>query len=72
MAHTPHTTPQATSHTCTVDVRLPPDTDGELVQALLQLLQDYGFSSRLQLLTVGQGQRLRLLGTPTPRPEDAP
>lgn len=60
---TPHTTPQATRHTCTVDVRLPPDTDGEMLQALLQLLQDYGFSTRLQLLPEGQGQRMRLLGT---------
>ena len=66
MADTPHATPQATSHTCTVDIRLPPGTDGELVQALLQTLQDYGYDTRLQLMTVGKGQRMRLLGSPVP------
>lgn len=60
----PHRTPEATRHTRTIDVRLPPTMDGQLLQELLTLLDSYGFEVTMHLLAVGNGHRVRLLGTP--------
>lgn len=55
-------------HHTNIDIRLPTDCDGKLVQLLVQVLSQHSYSTQLQLLNVGRGQRLRLLGTPPGAP----
>ena len=61
----PHSTPKATAHTRTIDIRLPADCSGTLVASMISLCESHNYSTQMHLLPVGKGYRMRLLANPT-------